>query len=102
MRRFKKILIFTLLLCVPPIASAGWKSGKIVELTTYLNGGVTVKIDSVHECGSDQISFESTADVGFDRVYSSMLTSQTVGASVDFAIQSCAGTTALVDRVVGH
>jgi len=76
-----------------------WHDSKILTIHTYLDGGISVYLETQHECGSNRIAFDESAP-GFDRVYSSLLSYEAQGKQIRFDITSCNGTVGVVNRIV--
>ena len=83
------------------VHAAGWHYAKIEKITTYLNGGVYVFVDSEHECGSKQIGMDASA-AGFKNVYSALLAYEAQRKTIAFAVQSCTGAIAMIDRILSQ
>ena len=95
----KKILLASLLYCVSHNAFAGWHYDSLLGVNVYENGGITITVSTEHECGSQVITLSNPTSEYADRILSVLLSHQAQNKPINFAIQSCSGTNAVIDRV---
>lgn len=95
----KQILLSLTLLILSQHTLAGWHYDQLIGFNVHTNGGVSITVKTTHECGSTVLSVPNPESEYIDRIISVLLSHQAQDKPLHFAIQSCAGTTGVIDRV---
>ena len=95
----KKAYSILLMLVFSQNVLAGWHYDKLIGFNVFTDGGLSITVETAHECGSTVISVTTPESEHINRIISVLLSHQAQDKALNFAIQSCSGTTAVIDRV---
>lgn len=94
-----KIGSVLILLLLSESVFAAWHYDNLVGFEVYVDGGLSVSVETTHECGSTVLAVLTPESEHTNRIISVLLAHQATAKEVRFLIQSCSGTTAIFDRV---
>ncbi len=95
----KKLSFLLVLFAISSSSFAGWHYDDLVGFNAHTDGGLTMVVETNHECGSTVLVVPTPESEHTDRIISVLLAHQAQNKKVRFAIQSCDGTVAVIDRV---